>query len=62
MTREQSFFAVLCIGTWLGGNPATGGALPEGTNSVFEFFKIFYGDFTPHNCYGSAPVGCAGYW
>ncbi|MFO1257375.1 MAG: hypothetical protein U1E78_03010 [Gammaproteobacteria bacterium] len=40
------------VGTWIGGNPATGGALPEGMSVGKARVEALYGDTTVHNCYG----------
>src|SRR5690606_37743729 len=41
------------IGRFIGGNPATGGTIPEGGSFVKELFRALSGKKdTSHNCYG----------
>ncbi|MFO1257763.1 MAG: hemagglutinin repeat-containing protein [Gammaproteobacteria bacterium] len=51
------------ISRYIGGNPATGGVIPEGSNFLIENLYALFGKHTTHNCYGSfAPGPCEGYW
>ena len=50
------------VGTVIGGNNPTGGTTPINSNLLKEWVKIFYGEATAHNCYGSGKSGCKDYW
>jgi len=50
------------VGRVLGGNPATGGVIPEGSSLLSEIFNIFSGKETVHSCYGNASADCRKYW
>lgn len=52
------------VGRLLGGNPATGGTLPEGSSLIGEAVRAGTGqENTTHNCYGpNAPVACRDFW
>ncbi|WP_129215655.1 hypothetical protein ABQX27_021330 [Xanthomonas oryzae pv. oryzae] len=40
------------VGRLIGGNPATGGTIPEGSNFMLEILRALGGSGTSHNCYG----------
>nr|WP_230596815.1 hemagglutinin repeat-containing protein [Xanthomonas albilineans] len=42
------------VGRLIGGNPATGGVIPDESSLISEIFKVLGGDATVHNCYGAA--------
>jgi filamentous hemagglutinin len=55
------------VGRLIGLNPATGGTMPvnadgSAKSQVSEWANIFSGEYTAHNCYGTAPAGCSAYW
>jgi filamentous hemagglutinin len=55
------------VGTFIGGNPATGGQSvlnPDGTprSQISEWLNILGGEYTAHNCYGTGSAGCQPYW
>lgn len=53
------------VGRFIGGNPATGGTIPDGTTLLEQMIRAATGQpNTSHNCYGS-PVGtspCSKFW
>ncbi|PKO42237.1 MAG: hypothetical protein CVU29_12005, partial [Betaproteobacteria bacterium HGW-Betaproteobacteria-22] len=52
------------VGTIIGNNPATGGTTPINSNLLKEWVKIFYGDSTAHNGYGTGKIdgSSESYW
>lgn len=51
------------VGGWIGGNPATGGVIPEGSNWIIQAVRAMAGQKdTSHNCYGASPETCSGLW
>jgi filamentous hemagglutinin len=52
------------IGVLIGGNPATGGSIPEGSSMLQEMLRAATGqDVTSHNCYGkSHDLTCQNFW
>ncbi|RBL28070.1 hypothetical protein BRN31_16345, partial [Xanthomonas oryzae pv. oryzae] len=51
------------VGRLIGGNPATGGTIPEGSSLIAEILKVLGGEATVHNCYGaSANRACRDLW
>lgn len=53
------------IGRLIGGNPATGGTIPEGSTSLWEMIRAGTGQKdTSHNCYGvpSSDSNCGAMW
>ncbi|WP_411378966.1 hemagglutinin repeat-containing protein [Pseudomonas sp. MPB26] len=46
----------------VGFNPGTGGNIPEGSNRVWEWLKVFGAENTAHNCYANGGEACAKYW
>ena len=52
------------VGTIIGNNPATGGTTPINSNLLKEWVKIFYGDSTAHNGYGTGKTdgSSESYW
>ncbi|WP_241846819.1 hemagglutinin repeat-containing protein [Xanthomonas oryzae] len=53
------------VGRLIGGNPATGGTIPEGSSIIAEMMRALLGlSSTSHNCYGSGGNSkrCADLW
>ena len=53
------------VGRMIGGNPSTGGAIPEGSSALNEMLRAFRGlQDTSHNCYGvpSGNSSCGKLW
>lgn len=51
------------ISRLIGGNPATGGTLPDGMNLMTAWIQSVIGIDTPHNCYGKdSNFNCRQYW
>ena len=52
------------VGTFIGGNEATGGTTPDGSTSFIEGLKSIFFDVTVHNSYGDGkPNGASKkYW
>lgn len=46
----------------VGFNAGTGGTIPEGSNRLWEWLKVFGGDKTAHNCYGKGGELCKPFW
>ncbi|WP_183132047.1 hemagglutinin repeat-containing protein, partial [Pseudomonas syringae group genomosp. 3] len=46
----------------VGFNPGTGGTIPDDSNRLLEWLKVFGGDTTVHNCYGKGGEACKVYW
>ncbi|PIB62983.1 hemagglutinin repeat-containing protein [Pseudomonas sp. 2822-17] len=46
----------------VGFNPGTGGNIPDGSNPVWEWLKVFGAESTVHNCYGNGGEACRKYW
>jgi len=46
------------IGRILGGNPGTGGTIPEGSSVLEEAIRTLGGTATVHNCYGAGRPEC----
>lgn len=46
----------------VGFNAGTGGTIPEGSNRLWEWLKVFGGDKTVHNCYGKGGELCKPFW
>jgi filamentous hemagglutinin len=63
MLHYENHFADL-VGTLVGGNPGTGGTIPEKSNSLWETIRAVTGQSnTVHNCYGDyASAACAIFW
>jgi filamentous hemagglutinin len=51
------------VGRWIGGNPPTGGTIPEDSSWISEFLRALGGKYTAHNCYGT-PISdsCKALW
>jgi filamentous hemagglutinin len=52
------------VGRFIGGNPPTGGTIPQGTSWIGQVWRAATGQTnTSHNCYG-APMqgGCGPFW
>ena len=50
------------VGRWIGGNPVTGGTIPEGSSWFGEVRRALGGTNTSHSCYGSGAVPCRELW
>ncbi|WP_255423604.1 hemagglutinin repeat-containing protein [Xanthomonas sp. GW] len=51
------------VGRLIGGNPATGGTIPEGSSWISEVKRALGGQGTSHNCYGSGSDSrCSQLW
>ena len=51
------------IGTFIGGNPATGGTLPEDKSLFMAMVDAVFGVDTAHNCYGKVTkAACERLW
>ena len=51
------------VGRLVGGNPETGGTIPDGSSVAKEVVNVLGGDNTVHNCYGkSDAVQCSDFW
>lgn len=50
------------VGRLVGGNPATGGTIPQDSNIAKEVIKVFGGETTVHNCYGAGQGDCEKLW
>lgn len=51
------------ISRYIGGNPATGGVIPENSSYIRELFNALIGKDTAHNCYGNSDSDtCASLW
>ena len=52
------------VGQMVGGNPPTGGTIPEGSSSLKEMWRAGTGqENTTHNCYGSSREdACRAMW
>jgi filamentous hemagglutinin len=51
------------VGRIIGGNPGTGGTIPEGSSEVQEAIHVLGGETTVHNCYGiSKNPNCFDFW
>lgn len=51
------------VGWFIGGNPSTGGTIPEGSSALQEMLRALGGENTSHNCYGAlAPNLCGALW
>jgi filamentous hemagglutinin len=51
------------IGRLVGGNPGTGGSIPEGSNTIKEAINAVGGENTVHNCYGMSDAKpCQQFW
>ncbi|MBB1073424.1 hemagglutinin repeat-containing protein [Rhodoferax sp. 4810] len=51
------------VGTIIGGNPATGGTIPEGSTKMTEMIRAATGqEYTTHNCYQSTAPNCQAFW
>ena len=51
------------VGYLVGGNPATGGTIPEGSSFMQETLRILGGANTAHSCYGSPDSSrCTSLW
>jgi filamentous hemagglutinin len=51
------------VGTIVGGNPATGGTIPDGSSLLKEMKRILGDANTVHSCYGaSSPNDCKPLW
>ncbi|WP_343133214.1 hemagglutinin repeat-containing protein [Dyella sp. M7H15-1] len=52
------------VGRFIGGNPATGGTIPDGSSSLWEMIRAGTGQKdTSHNCYGaSKDAACGNFW
>ena len=62
MLRYQNHMADP-VGSWIGGNPPTGGSIPEGSTLFNERYRAIQGvPQTSHNCYGAGPFGCRPLW
>lgn len=46
----------------VGFNPGTGGNIPDGSNRLWEWLKVFGAENTAHNCYGNGGPACRKYW
>lgn len=46
----------------VGFNPGTGGNIPDGSNRLWEWLKVFGAENTVHNCYGNGGTACQKYW
>jgi filamentous hemagglutinin len=52
------------VGRFVGGNPATGGTIPDGSTTIREMIRAGTGQKdTSHNCYGSSKdAACGNFW
>jgi filamentous hemagglutinin len=51
------------VGGIIGGNSATGGSIPDGSNRLIQALRAAMGkENTSHNCYGDAPSACSSFW
>lgn len=51
------------IARYIGGNPATGGVIPEGMSILKAWIESVIGIDSPHNCYGKdSNFNCKQYW
>jgi filamentous hemagglutinin len=50
------------VGRIIGGNPATGGTIPEGSSTAKEAVTVLGGENTVHNCYGAGGEDCEKFW
>lgn len=52
------------VGRFVGGNPSTGGTIPEESNNLWEAIRAVTGQAnTVHNCYGSSvSIVCKKFW
>ena len=62
MVVQQQTHQVDFVGHVLGGNPATGGTIPEGSSFIDETLNIFSGAHTVHSCYGGGAKECRSRW
>lgn len=46
----------------VGFNPGTGGNIPDGSNRLWEWLKVFGAENTAHNCYANGGEACQKYW
>jgi filamentous hemagglutinin len=46
----------------VGFNPGTGGNIPDGSNRLWEWLKVFGAENTVHNCYANGGEACRKYW